>query len=160
MHQYLLHFLSSLLIPAASGGAIYISYSKISQERYFIVSLMVAILCFFLGLLATSFIAFDIFVVKPSILEGFVITFASVTAMYISYVKLTVKHEPYFMTTLVVGLFCLIIGIIIILTSSVFKYPETTTLLLNLCYLIASISIIYVPSTKFRRGIIQLPWKE
>jgi len=160
MYQYFVHLLSSLLIPVASGGAIYISYSKIGQERYFIVSLMVSILCFFLGLLATGIIAFDMIFVTPSILEGFAISIASVTAMYISYVKLKVKQEPYFITTLIGGGFCLILGITIILASSIFEYPETTPLLLNLCYLFASIPIIYVPTTKFRRGIIQLPWKE
>lgn len=160
MHQYLVHLLSSLLIPAASGGAIYISYSKIGQERYFIVSLIISILCFILGLLATGIIAFDMFLITPFILEGFAISIASATAMYISYVKLTVKKEPYFITTLAVGFFCLVIGIIIILVSSVFENPETTTLLLNLCYLLASITIIYVPTTKFHHGIIKLPWKE
>ena len=160
IHQNLVHLLSSLLIPAASGGAIYISYSKIGQERYFIFSLLASIICFFLGFIATVSIAFDIFFITPSIFEGLAISIASATAIIISYVKLKVKNEPYFITTLIGGFFCLMLGIIIILTSSVFEFIQTSPLLLNLCFLIASITIIYVPSTKFRRGIIQLPWKQ
>lgn len=159
MHQNLVHLLSSFLIPAASGGAIYISYSKVAQERYFILSLLASIICFFLGFVAITIFAFDLSFITPSILEGFAISIASATAILISYVKLKVKNEAYFVTTLIGGLLCLMFGIIIILASSIFKYIQITPLLLNLCFLIASITIIYVPSTKFRRGIIQLPWK-
>jgi hypothetical protein len=159
IHQNLIHLLSSFLITAASGGAIYISYSKIKQERYFIVSLLVSILCFFLGFMAMVNIAYDLFFIMPSILEGFAIFIASLTAMFISYVKLKVKQESYFITTLISGFFCLIIGIII-LVSPVFDYTQLTPLFLNLCFLFASITIIYVPTTKFRLGIIQLPWRE
>jgi len=159
IHQNLIHLLSSFLIPAASGGAIYISYSKISHERYFIVSLLVSILCFIFGFIAMVIIAFDLFFITPSILEGFSISIASATAMFLSYVKLKVKQESYFITTLIGGFFCLILGIII-LASPVFEYTQITPLLLNICFLFASITIIYVPSTKFRLGVIQLPWKE
>ena len=132
IHQNLVHLLSSLLIPAASGGAIYISYSKIGQERYFIFSLLASIICFFLGFVVAVSIAFDLFFITPSILEGLAISIASATAIIISYVKLKVKNEPYFITTLIGGFFCLMLGIIIILTSSVFEFIQTTPLLINL----------------------------
>jgi len=159
MHQKIIHLLSSFLITAASIGAIYISYSKINKERYFIVSLLVSLLCLIFGFIAMVIIAFDLFFIAPSILEGFSVSIASATAVFISYVKLKVKHESYFITTLITGFFCLILGIII-LASPVFEYTQITPLLLNFCFLFASITIIYVPSTKFRLGIIQLPWKE
>jgi len=159
MHQNLIFLMSSILLPFASGGAIYISYSKIRQERYFILSLFASILCFCLGILATSIIAFESYIIKPGILEGSVIIIASITAIYISFIKLKFKNESYFITTLIAGFLCLIPGIII-LASTLFEYSNLTPLILNIGYFIASITIIYVPSIKFRRGIIKPPWKE
>jgi len=150
---------NSMIIIIASSSAIYISRIKIVREKFFISAMVIGTVCLLLGIGSSYFLLNKINLELALMFHAIAILIATIIAIYISYIKIRKMGEPYFAAPLTGGL----IGMVSSVVSMLFIYQmndlDLVPLFISISILAASVPTVYVPSHKFRLGIIKLPWK-
>ena len=153
-------FINSFTLLLASICAIYISYLKIVGEKYFMKSLIIGVFCFLIATASTYLSVYELHLKGALIMNSIIILIAAVGGIFISYIKMKEYKESYFIAPLSGGAICLILAVATIFLALFIKTDIINLFILpSLSIMIASIPIVYVPSHKFRLGIIELPWR-